>query len=251
MSRGLSKSIGSRSKVVWAAVGLFVLVVAATQLSSAFASWNQAMGRGNPTGIAAPISAPVVVENYVKGPGCTSSPGLSLQNGDLSLLGFLMYQNSSGTICVSYTFQPVESQTNVDFQEYVYVFLVTATAVGNGNGYGFSYSKVAAPGISVSASPSSITLAPGTTTTQVQVQYTVVTTSGSKGFFSLNYLDSCPAFIPFSVGYGTTGVNASDFHGFFLPSSCISMVSPIVGTPQVVGYGGMGTSLITAQNETT
>lgn len=168
------------------------------------------------------------------------------------MLGFLMSQNSSASICVSYTFDPVQTPTVVNFQDYAKVLLVTANSVSNEYGTGFAYSKVIAPGVSMSANPASITLVPGTNTpTKVVVQYTITASSHAKGFFSLNYLDSCPAFLPFSVGYGTSDVNASDYHGYFLASNCVAMVAPIVGEPIVTGYGGMGSTLVTAGSEMT
>jgi hypothetical protein len=165
--------------------------------------------------------------------------------GDLSRLAFLIYQNTTSEFCVSYTFEPTQTRQVVNFQEFASVFSVIATAANGG----FSYSKSPAPGISMTASQSSITLEPSNSSTVVDIQYTIVASATAKGFFSLNYLDSCPAFIPFSVGYGTGQVNASDFHGFFLPSSCIIQGVP-VSSIQVSGYSNMGTLLITAANET-
>lgn len=228
-----------------------VLVVAPTSYT-ALVFGGQRASQNNAATVAAATVARPVIENFVAGPGCKSFPGLKLQNGETSLVSFLMQQNSSASICVSYTFNPVQTQTLVNFQDYAYLFIVTANAVSNEYGDGFSYSKVPAPGISVGANPSSITLVPGVSTpTQVVVQYTISASSTSKGFFSLNYLDSCPAFIPVSVGYGTTDINASDYHGFFLSSNCVWAITPITGTPQVVGYGGMGTTLVTAGSEMT
>jgi hypothetical protein len=229
---------------------MIMFVVAAVPLSSALLSRNNSTDGTTSTGVNGQTSVGPVIDNYVPGPGCVSSPGLQLQKGDLSLVALLMYQGSSASFCVSYIFEPVQSQTVVNFQEYAYAFLVTATTVDNNNASGFSYSKTPAPGISISADPSSIILEPSASATnQVQVEYTITASPNARGFFSLNYLDSCPAFIPFSVGYGTLGVNATDYHGFFMPSNCVWMVSPLAGIPQIVGYGGMGTTLITAASE--
>lgn len=182
-----------------------------------------------------------VIQNYVSSTSCpTLAPsGLTLvnesNNNQQSDLTFLMKSGTTATLCVAYQLENdaiLPATINFSGSQ---ILEVNASSIGGG--YSYSYSP--APGISETATPSILTIPAGFNQSRIIVNYTITATAQAKGFYTLSYYEPCPGLIPFSVGYGTAQVNASDFEGFFIASSC-SLQLPL-SDGEIVGFGGMGT----------
>jgi hypothetical protein len=189
------------------------------------------------------------IQNYVSSPACPSlaPSGLMLvnesNNNQQSDLTFLMKSDSVATICVSYQLDSGTSlPTAVNFSGFE-IQEVNATPTPNqsaGSGYTYSYSP--APGISETATPGVLNIPAGFNKSRIIVNYTITTTAQAKGFYTLSFYEACPPLIPFSVGYGSAQVNASDFEGFFIASGCT--VQAPLSDAQIVGFGAMGTIIL-------
>jgi hypothetical protein len=231
-----------------ALVGLIVLITATIGL---YVTLNNGASSSTSGINASSSSSRTVILNYVNGTSCKISGRITLQSGETTLTSFLMLSNSTARLCISYTFGPVQSEHFVNFSQYASITKVVAGPPPPPNqGPGFSYSYVPAQGVSIIANPSSISIPASNSNTTIIVNYTITASSNASGFFSLGYLSMCPPLVPFSIGYGDSAVNASDFHGFFFPSNCPSTL-PEIGFPEIIGYAGLGTLSVTAPNETT
>lgn len=190
-----------------------------------------------------------IIQNYVNSTSCPtlSTTGLSLSNesgnNQMTDLAFLMKAGSTATICLAY---PLEGEPSapvtIDFSGFQILQVVATPVPNQGGESGYSYSYSPATGITETASPGVLTIPAGFNESQIIVNYTITSTLQARGFYTLSYYETCPPLIPFSVGYGTAQVNASDFPGFFLASSCT--IQSVLSDPQIVGFGGMGTMVL-------
>jgi len=130
----------------------------------------------------------------------------------------------------------------VNFSGYEIQEVDTTPVPNQGGGFGCIYSHSPAPGISEVASPSTLTIPAGFNESRIIVNYTITAAAQAKGFYTLSFREACPPLIPYSVGYGTSQLNASDFEGFFIASSCTIQLPLSQG--EIVGYGGMGTIVL-------
>ena len=186
-----------------------------------------------------------IIQNYVSTTSCPTlaTSGLALVNessdNHQSDLAFLMKSGTAATLCVAYQLENdaiLPSTINFSGSQ---ILKVNASSIEGG----YAYSYAPAPGITEKATPSILTIPAGFNKSRIIVNFTITATAQAKGFFALSYYEPCPGLIPFSIGYGTAQVNASDFEGFFIASSC-SLQLPL-SDGEIVGFGGMGTMILT------
>jgi hypothetical protein len=165
----------------------------------------------------------------VSGGNCTQSfPGglPAAEYSQKKSIVLLMQPNSTAQICVSYMVQqtdltsPVSNPIWVQYGIWKMHFECTQTSCyGSGSPGAFT----------IATSPSYITIYPGNSVAKIIIVYSIKSYDNSNGLYALQYLNSCVQDIPFAVGYNASQVNASDFAGFFRPSSGC-------GGPHYIGY---------------
>lgn len=165
-------------------------------------------------------STSIYVQNgiSVSGGTCakTFSAGLqpSLYSQNKSIV-FLMGSNSTAQICVSYQVQVTHITSPATYQilpssgVFQYHLHCTPTSCSGGGTAG-NFTIITSPGV--------ITLYPSNNVSLITIVYTIRSGVNARGFYSLEYLNQCPSFIPFADGYNPSQVNASDFPGFFQPN---------------------------------
>jgi hypothetical protein len=85
------------------------------------------------------------------------------------------------------------------------------------------YSYVNATGVTITPSVPSVNVS-AVGRTNITVTYTVRVSAGVRGFFELEYLNSCPEMVPLAVGYAPSQLNASSFPDYPpLPQECTQL----------------------------
>jgi len=151
---------------------------------------------------------------------------------------FVMSPGSTAELCVTYNVTQIaaaQSLSDVLFSAKVYSF--STTPITGSGGKGFMYSFTNYTGVLTGADPEIASFSQGSTGGAVNVVYSLTALSGTNGFYSLSFTNSCPSSMPFVIGSSASQISDTDFPGFFMPSSCRAQIP--LSTGIVTGYSGM------------
>ena len=149
-----------------------------------------------------------------------------------------MQPGTKATLCITYDLGNGSSLSASNFT--VHAFVVHANLASG------EYSYTAARNVNITLDASSVNMTElRTMGGSITIDYSVVSLPNISGFYTMSYPFDCPPWIPFAiVSGGPESVSASDFPGFFAPSSCIT--SNIIGSSEISGFSNMSAEWITA-----
>jgi len=173
-------------------------------------------------------------------PNQASESSLShrLDNGSVRSVVFMMQPGTPVTLCITYHLHNGSDLSASNFT--IHAFVVHANLASG------QYSYTAARNVNLTLDATSLNMTDlRTIGGSVTIDYSVASSPNISGFYTISYPFNCPPWIPFAIVNGGLGsVSASDFPGFFAPSSC--MTSNTIISSEITGFSNMSAEWITA-----
>jgi hypothetical protein len=216
--------------------GLFLAVLVVAALGAGYLAVNSGQRGSTSTSTSSqPCSSPIP-SDPVATPADVSGGGIYnehvLANGTYRWLIFTMKPGGVATFCIDVPLR----QGNVTAGELgAEAQVMNVTSPGSGC-CAFSHSE--AQNINVTFDPAALNLTSFPRSAgSLSILYTMTTDRNATGFYSLSYPGAC-GLIPLAVTDEPQRVSASDFFGFFVPSTC-PLFPPFDGWSRMTGFSGM------------
>lgn len=150
-------------------------------------------------------------------------------NSSIALQAFVMKPGSVSALCVTYSVSSSERNLTANMFS---ASIINANATCTGE-YNCIYYPYNAQNIQILSDAGSSDLT-NMNSSKITVVYTIVASQNATGYYSLSFPNQCPSLIPFAIAESPQLVNASEFVGYFAPSSC--PIVSAVGQPEFTGY---------------